>query len=116
MNIGEPHYTREISEVNLKEAFPIRRESIYAQIEEGKKELAGRGAKQSRRPAKVRRASGRTNPSKKKNKVCGICCGSIPDVVLGVRTDAHPVIYSISRSGEKTSGKPQVRRIGGESS
>lgn len=68
MNIGEPHYTREISEVNLKEAFPIRRESIYAQIEEGKKELAGRGAKQSRRPAKVRRASGRTNPSTKKEQ------------------------------------------------
>ena len=53
MNIGEPHYTREISEVNLKEAFPIRRESIYAQIEEGKKELAGRVPKQSRRTAKT---------------------------------------------------------------
>ena len=53
MNIGEPHYTTEISELDLKEAFPIQRESIYKQIEDGKKEIAQRDrtkAKTAARP------------------------------------------------------------------
>ena len=50
MSIGEPHYTTEIGEIDLKEEFPIKRESIMKQIEEGKKEIAKRDKERSKSP------------------------------------------------------------------
>ena len=39
MPVGEPHYSAEIMDIDLKGQYPLKRESVMAQIEEGKKEV-----------------------------------------------------------------------------
>ena len=39
MPVGEPHYSTEIMDVDLKGQYPLKRESVLTQIEQGKKEV-----------------------------------------------------------------------------
>ena len=39
MPVGEPHYTTEIGEIDLKKAYPIRRESVLGQLKQAKSRI-----------------------------------------------------------------------------
>lgn len=47
MPVGEPHYTTELAEIDLKKAYPLQRESVLGQLREAKDIAEGKAQQRS---------------------------------------------------------------------